>query len=522
MSDSKNKQAGVLSVGEERFRAIFATEPECVKLLNKQGELLEMNPAGLAIVEADSPDQIVGKVIVELVALEYKKAFNDLTSRVFKGESGVLEFEIVGLKGTHRWLETHATPLRDATGEIEALLAITRDITKRKQTEGALRDSEERYRDLVENIKDLICTHDLDGKVLSANRALEETLGYELEDFAEENFSRILAPEARDQFEDYLETIRRDGVASGLMLVQTRTGERRIWEYHNTLRTEGVAEPIVRSLARDITEQKHAERELRLIFEITRGLITTPNLDELLKLIHASLAKVLYAENCFVGFHDQATDLMHFEYWVDTFDPVPQPHPPGKGFANYVLRTNQPLLLTEDLRDRMYRSGEVEQSGRPSASWLGVPLRTPSRAIGVLVVQHYEDEDAYNQRDLELLVSVGDHIAPPRVADARTAIVAHLDDHYTFYGEAAGVRIARKHLGWYTKDLDGGAAFRREMNAVATSAEQLAAVCRFFDVLAGQSERLDYFVRDAQVVAMQSACDRSRPASLRGGEALAA
>ena len=124
--------------------------------------------------------------------------------------------------------------------------------------------------------------------------------------------------------------------------------------------------------------------------------------------------------------------------------------------------------------------------------------------------------------EIRHFLDFGVHIAPPRVVDARTAIVAHLDDHYTFYGEAAGVRIARKHLGWYTKDLDGGAAFRREMNAVATSAEQLAAVCRFFDVLAGQSERLDYFVRDAQVVAMQSACDRSRPASLRGGEALAA
>jgi len=68
----------------------------------------------------------------------------------------------------------------------------------------------------------------------------------------------------REQFDDYLKRIRADGVASGLMLVQTRTGEKRIWEYHNTLRTKGVAEPIVRGVARDITERRRANQSLRL------------------------------------------------------------------------------------------------------------------------------------------------------------------------------------------------------------------------------------------------------------------
>src|SRR5260370_13632863 len=59
----------------------------------------------------------------------------------------------------------------------------------------------------------------------------------------------------------------------------------------------------------------------------------------------------------------------------------------------------------------MYRGGEVEKSGSFSASWLGVPLRTPSRTIGVVVVQHYDDEHAYGERDLEFLESVGNQVA---------------------------------------------------------------------------------------------------------------
>ena len=116
----------------------------------------------------------------------------------------------------------------------------------------------------------------------------------------------------------------------------------------------------------------------------------------------------------------------------------------------------------------------------------------------------------------------GTALAPPRVTEAHAAIVAHLGDHYRFYGEAAGARIARKHLGWYTKDLAGGDAFRREINAAETAQEQLCAVDRFFDTLARSGERLDYRTATAAVVDARDAFARAGQTSLRGGEALAA
>jgi signal transduction histidine kinase/DNA-binding response OmpR family regulator len=102
---------------------------------------------------------------------------------------------------------------------------------------------------------------------------------------------------------------------------------------------------------------------------------------------------------------------MHFEFWADKFDPLPEPRPVGTNFSSYVLRTSQPILLTEATKKRMYEQGEIELSGTDSASWLGVPLRTPSGTIGVLVVQHYEEAAAYTQRDLEFLSAVGNQIA---------------------------------------------------------------------------------------------------------------
>src|SRR5207245_9090964 len=131
----------------------------------------------------------------------------------------------------------------------------------------------------------------------------------------------------------------------------------------------------VQGMARDITERKRSEAERHVISEIIKGVITTPNLDELLSLIHQSISKVIYAENCFVALHDLTTNLMHFDFWVDKRDPTPLPRPLNKGFSGYVLRTRQPLLLTEEFKQELGARGEVEIRGTDSASGLAVPLR---------------------------------------------------------------------------------------------------------------------------------------------------
>jgi diguanylate cyclase (GGDEF)-like protein/PAS domain S-box-containing protein len=124
-----------LATNELKLQAIIDNEPGCVKLLDQEGRLLQMNPAGLEMIDAESQDQVLGLKVSELVLPPYRKAFNDLTERVFAGESGTLEFEICSLKKEQRWLETHAVPLHTPEGKISALLAVTLDITTRKATE---------------------------------------------------------------------------------------------------------------------------------------------------------------------------------------------------------------------------------------------------------------------------------------------------------------------------------------------------------------------------------------------------
>jgi PAS domain S-box-containing protein len=128
-----------LRQSEARLRAIIDTEPECVKVVAPDGKLIEMNGAGLAMLQADSLQAVADKSVLDFVPPNHRKPFLELHQKVMNGESGELQFEVVGLKGRRRWLETRAAPLRGSDGRVEALLGVTRDITERKEAEDALR-----------------------------------------------------------------------------------------------------------------------------------------------------------------------------------------------------------------------------------------------------------------------------------------------------------------------------------------------------------------------------------------------
>ncbi len=121
-----------LFLQKEYLQAIYEAEPECVKVVGAEGNLLDMNPAGLKMLEVDSLDEAQRSGLLAYIEPDYRDAFIALHKRIFAGNSGTLEFPVTGKKGTRRWLETHATPLRDENGNVVSLLGVTRDVTERR------------------------------------------------------------------------------------------------------------------------------------------------------------------------------------------------------------------------------------------------------------------------------------------------------------------------------------------------------------------------------------------------------
>jgi PAS domain S-box-containing protein len=154
---------------------------------------------------------------------------------------------------------------------------------RKQQKHGRVRSSgakvqhvvEDLFRDLVEHSRDLICTHDLSGRLLSVNPLPARLLGYTVEELLQKPMRALLAPEFRSQFDEYLARIEKNGVDAGILVLMTRSGERRIWEYHNSLRTEGLPVPLVRGMAHDITDRYQAHVALHKMMEERERLVAS-------------------------------------------------------------------------------------------------------------------------------------------------------------------------------------------------------------------------------------------------------
>src|SRR5581483_8938127 len=154
---------------EAHLRAIIETTPECVKVVASDGTLLDMNSVGLSLVGAQCLNDVVGKNIYDVIAPEDRNRFSDFNERVCRGEQGTLEFDIIGMTGIRRHMQTHAAPLRQENGQT-VQLAVTRDITERKRAEEALRRSEEEFRGLANAIPQLVWMANPDGWIFWYNQ----------------------------------------------------------------------------------------------------------------------------------------------------------------------------------------------------------------------------------------------------------------------------------------------------------------------------------------------------------------
>ena len=274
----------------ELFRAMALTSPECIKVVARDGRLLQMNPAGLAMIGADSWQRVEHASALDLVAPEHQDMWLANHERVCAGETRVWEFDMVGLKGIRRSMETHASQLLLSDGST-AQLAITRDVTERNKSRQAqqqltaeledkvqgrtheleaalhrLQESERSFQLLVESVTDYaLYMLDPTGRVISWNSGARRIKGYEAADIIGKNFECF-----------YSEQDRAAGVpAAGL---RTAAREGRLETEGWRLRKDGTrfwANVIIDAITsdghlvgyakitRDITERRAAEARLR-------------------------------------------------------------------------------------------------------------------------------------------------------------------------------------------------------------------------------------------------------------------
>jgi diguanylate cyclase (GGDEF)-like protein len=265
----------------------------------------------------------------------------------------------------------------------------------------------------LESTSDAILVTDLDKRVLRCNGRFREMwkLSPELvEGGMDVGMPHLLAqirnPEAaRERFQAiYHETF--DGSRAQIEFLDGRVVERR----SEALLVDGVDTGRVHSF-RDITEHVRDTRMHAALHGISEAAHQASELPELFRRVHEIIGELLPARNFFVALYDAGIDELSFPYFVDEFDPTPEPRPLDSGtLCGEVIRNRRALLVTPDTQDGL-PSRMRAVVGSESLDWLGVPLVSGESAIGALVVQSYVGGVRYSESDQALLQFVSSQVA---------------------------------------------------------------------------------------------------------------
>jgi len=216
---------------ENKLRNIFETGPGCIIKIDKNGYILNMNPAGLAMIDADNLEMVKGFNTVDMVKKESQKVYKDALKNVFKGKSQKFTIQIQGLKGNIRWMENNAVPMKDKDGNIVSMLIVSLDITENIKAQEDVFKSNERYNLIAKATNDVVWEYEFTTDIITrSNDGFEILFGFKIttENVNDPRYTKLIHPNDLDR------------VLASLMLAFNNQNEF-IWEQeYKVLKPNGV------------------------------------------------------------------------------------------------------------------------------------------------------------------------------------------------------------------------------------------------------------------------------------------
>jgi PAS domain S-box-containing protein len=267
-SIERKKNDLALIESENRLRTILNTDPECIKLMGPNCELYEINKAGMEMVEIDDFEAVRGQSILMAVAVPYRGQAAAMVRNAFEGKSGLMEFEMITLKGNRRWCEINIVPYRNTEGRVIHALGVTRDITVRKNKEEQLRNSEDIRKLIMDSALDAIICIDKDEVIFTWNPQAEQIFGWKANEAIGKKLSSLVIHKRYQSshhkgFANYMATGISHIINKVMILPALRSNG-----------DEFIAELLIREIkngsdyflctyVRDVTERINAEKELK-------------------------------------------------------------------------------------------------------------------------------------------------------------------------------------------------------------------------------------------------------------------
>src|SRR4030042_2244312 len=396
---------------KERYEDLVRTAPDGIAVIDREGTIILANDAFSQIGGYPS-HELIGTNLAKFpgfkakdVPLHMKIFANLLRGRIPKP----VEIKWTDRSGQLHISEVHVSPLK-RDNKIFAIQAIVRDITEKVKFIDALKSSEKQYRTSMDSMQEGIHLVNRKLEIIIANKALAERarqLGFP------ENFVGKTIFKA---FPFLSQTVRKESMevfSTGKVHKKEehfKIGDNNVYTFTRLIPIyEGDKVERILTIVQDITERKKSEQVRELMYTISDSVTQTKDLHELSQVIRHELGKVFDTTNFYIALYNKNKETLSLPFFIDqkdSFNTIPAKHT----LTGYMIRNNRPILMKNEQIEELVRMGEIDDVGTPSKIWLGVPLKIKDETIGALVVQHYENENAYSERDLEFLEFVSNQI----------------------------------------------------------------------------------------------------------------
>ena len=278
-----------------------------------------------------------------------------------------------------------------------------------------LAESEKKIRRLIENLEDeyFFYSQNLDGKYSYVSPSITKILGYNEEE-VESGIQLFLSDNPKNEFAKKASEKNKLGKKQPPFEIELIAKDKTLKQFEllevPVFNKKGEV-IIIEGLAHEITERKRTERVQKILSNISNAVMISDNLEELIVTIKNQLETIIDAQNYYIAIYDEKTDSLTLPFMADEKDKDIEFFPAGKTMTGYVVKTGKSLLATSDQQEKLVEEGEIEFAGSRSKIWLGVPLTIADKVIGVVAVQSYTDEKAYNKKDQEVLEIISSQIS---------------------------------------------------------------------------------------------------------------
>lgn len=394
-----------LKASEERYRAVFENTGTATCLLEKDGTISLANGkfaelTGYPLDEIQNKKKWKEFIVPE--DLERMRAQHELRRKNREQALREYEFRFIRADKEVRNIYLYIDMIAGTDKSVASLL----DITEQKRAEEQLIESDERFQKMLALIPDMISIHDPDMNVVYSNWR-----GYA----AVEKSKRKLHTKCYKTYRD-LDEICPDCKAKDVFETkQAFQAEVKLPGYRwIDLRVIPVLDKnneveLVIEWVRDITDRKIIENVQHVVFQIANDMFFTLKMPELIQVIGTRLSAVVDTSNFYVALYDAEKDTFYAPYEKDEKDSI-ESWPAEKSATGLVLQDKQPVLLKKQDILNLIETGKIVQTGSVCEAWLGVPLIQGRKVVGAIVMQSYDNPDAYDEKSIEVLEFVSGHI----------------------------------------------------------------------------------------------------------------